>query len=479
VTESATSHIPLTIQVLDDDPMTVAMLSRILASQGWEVLTANNIREATSHLSHASPDVAVVDVYLGEEDGLNYVELLKKNQPQIGIVVISADDTETLANKATKTGADYFLSKPVAPAALILTLKKLGELSQQRQKSLVLEQELKRSVHNAVYPEIITHSDSMEGVLRLIEKVSPRDLSVMIFGESGTGKELVARAIHQTSPRRSGPFIELNCAALPANLVESELFGHERGSFTGAIASRIGKIELADGGTLFLDEIGELPLEIQPKLLRALQEKRITRVGGRKDIVSDFRLVSATHRDLLKEVRESNFREDLFYRVAVFPIKLPPLRERMEDLDLLLAHFLHEEGIINPMIDHDARELLRHYQWPGNVRELKNFAQAITLLADEEIIDEKGVRAYFGSRLGEPINLRKTAGGSVSGDSSTYSIANRPVRKLDDIEREEILHALRVYKGNVPEAAMALGMGRATLYKYIKRNEIDLTVFGL
>jgi transcriptional regulator with GAF, ATPase, and Fis domain len=257
-------------------------------------------------------------------------------------------------------------------------------------------------------------------------------------------------------------------------LLESELFGHEKGAFTGALAARAGRIELAHKGTLFLDEIGELPLEIQPKLLRALQEKKVTRVGGKTDIECDFRLISATHRDLLQEVRRGTFREDLFYRIAVFPVKLPPLRDRLEDLELLLFHFLEQEGVRNGRLTADAQALLLGYQWPGNVRELKNFSQAATLYSERGIIDEFVVRQYFGTRLNDA---------ALSRPPSMYSTGNtpiptgRPVRKLEDVERQEIMHALKVHKGNVPETALALGMGRATLYKYIKKHEINLTAF--
>ncbi len=471
----ASTKLPLRIQMLDDDATSLAMLGHVLSRQGWDVMPCQSIAEASSMLQQTIPDVAVVDVYLDGEDGLSFVSHLRKDYPDVGIVVISAEDTETLAKKAVKSGADYFLSKPIAPAALVLTLRRLAELRQERQRVTTLEHELERSVRDTLFPEIVTHSDSMRSILRLVEKVAPRELSVLICGESGTGKELVARAIHQHSLRSKGPFVELNCAALPPNLVESELFGHEKGAFTGAVASRAGKIELADGGTLFLDEIGELPLEIQPKLLRALQERRVTRVGGKEDIHCDFRLVTATNLDLLKEVRENNFREDLFYRVSVFPIKLPPLRERMEDMPMLLAHFLKQEGIQNPHISDEARAALQVYHWPGNIRELKNFSQAVPLLTDNELIDEDAVMAYFGSRIGggpppppPPPNPPKRQGGS--GGSKTR-------RQNGGAGRQENLHALRVYNGNVPEAALALGMGRATLYKYIKKNDITLENF--
>jgi len=474
---------PLLVLVVEDDPTTITLLSRLLDREGCEVTTARNLTEAAAAMSAVVPDVAVVDVYLGEEDGLTFVRQLRARDPEIGIMVISAEDTDTLVRKAIDSGADNFLSKPIAPAALTLTVRKLGELRQRRRRAIELESQLKKSLLDTLFPEIVTHSDAMRAVLRLVEKVAPRDLTVLICGESGTGKDLVARAIHQLSPRGGKNFVELNCAALPASLVESELFGHEKGSFTGAVASHAGKIEQAAGGTLFLDEIGDLPLEIQPKLLRALQDKRITRVGGKTSLECDFRLLSATNRDLVKDVKAGRFREDLFYRIAVFPINLPSLRDRIEDLDLLLAYFLKQEGLKAPRITSGARQLLRSYRWPGNVRELKNFAQAVTLLIEDEFIGEESVRSYFDTRLDvvspeeEANSLRLPAPASGNLPNGKHR-SSRPVRKIAEIEREEIINALRYYQGRIGEAAQALGIGRATLYKYIKKHAIDARAFG-
>jgi len=462
------------ILVLDDEPSVGSLLSRFLEKDGMEVFVATNVDQANEYLSTVQPNVAIVDVFLGTQDGLAYVRELRKRVDQMGIIVISAEDTESLAAKAIDSGADYFLSKPIAPAALRLTVKRLVELHSHREKTVELERELERSVRDTIFPGIVTNCDAMRAVLRLVDKIGPKDLSVLIYGESGTGKELIARAIHQQSTRAKGNFIELNCAALPPNLVESELFGHERGSFTGAVASRVGKIQLASEGTLFLDEIGELPLDIQPKLLRALQEKKIVPVGGKTPIHCDFRLITATNRDLIEEVRAGRFREDLFYRIAVFPVKLPTLRDRMEDLDILLSYFLRMEGIERPEISPEARAILHQHHWPGNVRELKNFAQAITLFAENEngVVDESAVRAYFGSRLevwgaSQPEPRSDHRGGGI----------RRPPRSLEELEKQEILYALEYYKGNVSEAARTLQMGRATLYKYIKKNDIDVDKF--
>jgi DNA-binding NtrC family response regulator len=467
-TEAAITHQPF-ILVLDDEPSVGTLLSRFLEKDGMEATVATSVEQSESYLQTASPDVIIVDVFLGAEDGLAYVQRLRRRRPDIGIIVISAEDTESLAAKALDFGADYFLSKPIAPAALRLTVRRLFELQEQRVKTDELERELARSVRETFFPGIVTNCDAMRAVLRLVEKVGPRDLSALICGESGTGKELIARAIHQRSTRAKGNFVELNCAALPPNLVESELFGHEKGSFTGAIASRPGKIQLASNGTLFLDEIGELPLDIQPKLLRALQEKRIVPIGGKHPISCDFRLISATNRDLIEEVRAGRFREDLFYRIAVFPIKLPSLRDRMEDLDILLSYFLRQEGIERPEITPGARELLHRHNWPGNVRELKNFSQAITLFADSGVVDEVAVKSYFGSRL--DVWESRTGG---EGFDAARGAGKRAPRSIPELEHQEILYALEYHKGNVSEAARSLEMGRATLYKYIKKRGIDV-----
>lgn len=468
--------LPLRVLLLDDDPGTLKVLSRILGKEGHDALEARTLAEARAILASTVPDVAVVDVHLKDEDGLDCVQAIRRNFQDMAVVVISSEDTEELAKKALDSGADDFLSKPISPTALLLTVRKLQNLRNERTARIALQRRLAASSTERVFPNIVHNSDAMEAVLNLVRKVAARDLSVLVCGESGSGKELVAQAIHQQSPRADGPFIELNCAALPANLVESELFGHEKGAFTGALNARAGKIEQADGGTLFLDEIGELPLEIQPKLLRALQEKHVTRVGGKATIRCDFRLITATNRDLVEEVREGRFREDLFYRVAVFPIQLPPLRDRMEDLGPILQHFLRQEQAGELYLSSAARRMLHAYRWPGNIRELKNFSQAIPLLVEGDMIDEPSVRRYFGSRLdsggfGPPEPAAGAGPHLAPGDP------NRPVRRLADIEREEVLHALATYKGNVSEAARALDMGRATLYKYLKRHGIELEQF--
>ncbi len=440
--------------IVDDDPSTLRLMRAVLLHDGWQVTCANTKGEATAAWSTSRPDAVIVDVYLDKENGLDLIREWRSLDSAVGMVVVSSDDSATLAAHAMEIGADNFLSKPVSPAALLLAATKAAELSRQRGQIQSLQAQLnEREASPHSRHGMVTHSDLMASVLRLIDRVGPTDISVLISGESGTGKELVARAIHQSSPRARKPFIELNCAALPPNLVESELFGHERGAFTGAIAGRQGVIEQAHGGTLFLDEVGELPLEVQPKLLRSLQERRITRVGGTALLDCDFRLVAATNRILSDEVRAGRFREDLYFRLAVFPLQLPPLRQRPEDIALLLSHFLSHYGAGEIQVTPQAITLIQNYPWPGNVRELQNFAQAAAILSVDGVLDVDQVRAYLGHRL------------SVMPETQE----SRPVRNLADLERQEILYAMEHHQGNVAEAARALGMGRATLYKYLAR----------
>lgn len=486
------------VVVLDDEKTVVAMLQQFLMKRGYVVLASKNREEFEQHFLSNIPDAVLIDLHLEKESGLDFLPELRERFPDLGIIMMTSDTNPDIREKVLGSGADFFLQKPISPKELVETIDSFA-LSMSKKSPPPVAQKLQPEAPATPkpqsgqelttfqkFPEIITRAKTMEAVLKLIDKVSLRDLSVLLWGESGTGKELFAQAIHNHSTRKAGSFVALNCAALPANLVESELFGHEKGSFTGATSSYKGKILQASGGTLFLDEIGELPLEIQPKLLRALQERTFVPVGGKAPIESDFRLVCATNRDLVQEVKQGRFREDLFYRIAVFPVKLPTLRNRMEDLELLLNHFLRLEGMKNPVITDGALAHLRNHLWPGNVRELKNFSQAIPLFCDSNSIDEVALSQYFNSRMeGDGFGLAETPTLSAPGSSFISSPAfspaegssDRPVRKIEDLEREEIQHALNYYKGNVAEAARALGMGRATLYKYLKRT--GLTTPGM
>jgi two-component system nitrogen regulation response regulator NtrX len=452
--------------VLDDEPGMVAVLEHLLKREGWHVVTASSLAEAQASLAQVVPDLAVVDVYLQGASGLEFVETLRHRSPETGILVISSEDTSSLAMKAIESGADYFASKPISPPAFLLSVRNVFRLREQRGQLQHLRDELAAAVDDRVSSGIVTQNDAMRGMLTLVKKVAGRDLAVLVTGESGTGKELIARAIHHNSPRRSGPFVEVNCAAIPENLVESELFGHEKGSFTGAVAARAGRLLQANRGTLFLDEIGEMPLPMQAKLLRALQEKKFEPVGANKSVQSDFRLVCATNRDLQGDVRSGHFREDLYYRVAVFALRLPALRERAEDIELLIDHFLRKQGD-TIRFSPEALTLLRNYSWPGNVRELRNFAESLPVYCARGHAGEDDVRDCLGSRL-------PTTG--TAGNGATPSDPTQ-VRKVEDLVRDEILRALRLYAGNTAQAARALGMGRSSLYRHIEKEQIDLNAF--
>ncbi|MCB2156560.1 sigma-54 dependent transcriptional regulator [bacterium] len=453
------------VLVLDDQRVMVEMLRRLLAGHGWDVTGAHDLEQARDAFRADEFDLLLADVYLAEENSLPFVSEMRAQKPGLCCVVISIEDTETLATKAREAGADAFLSKPLSEQALLFTVNKVMESRAQRLRTADLERQLTRVYHSPIFPPVVTRSDRMNSIMDLARSVSDELVPVLISGESGTGKELVARAVHELGSRMQRPFVELNCAAIPATLAESELFGHEKGAFTGALARHKGRLEQADGGTLFLDEIGELPLETQPKLLRALQEKQFTRVGGVTSTRSDFRLICATNRDLLNEVRAGRFREDLYYRVVVFPIVLPALRERLEDIEPLLAHFFAESDREPPVIDSDAMDALRSYHWPGNIRELRNFAQAAQVLSVASgRIDMRTVRKILPG-LGSVPSTRHFVEGDVPG--------RRPVRKLADVEREEILHALSYFEGDVTRAAVELGMGRTTLYRYLKDHGIS------
>lgn len=417
------------------------------------------------------PDIVIADVHLESDDGIEVIRKTRECFPDMGFIVISSDESVETRTRAVHVGADGFIAKPIDPSQLTSLIRSLTSPVNNADGDIVLNGSGRKMTHS--YKDILGVSEAMESVTKLVDKVSNKDLSVLIWGESGTGKELFARALHDSSHRKNENFVALNCAAMPDNLVESELFGHEKGAFTGAITSRPGKIRESSGGTLFLDEIGELPLSIQPKLLRALQEKKVVSIGGHHEIDCDFRLVCATNRDLIEEVKEGRFREDLFYRVAVFPIKLPPLRQRKEDLELLLSHFLKLEGMSNPRISKQAFRMLSNYKWPGNVRELVNFAQAVPLFCENDLIDMDALDSYFGSRM--DIDREETGDPTIDFAETTENFT-RPVRKIDDLQKKEVMYALKYFKGNVAEAATALGMGRATLYKYIKKHQINVPV---
>lgn len=484
------------VLIVDDDPVISRLLERLATQEGCKTVCCVSVEEAIGGLRESRPDVILLDWHLPGMDGLTALPHFFKELPSMPIIMLTVDSNVDAAVEAIKAGAYDFLIKPVDATRLKLTLRAALTLSDERRQRRELEQTLDQVARQTSFPEILCCSKAMKSVFRLMERVLDRNLTVLIQGESGTGKELVAQAIHSRGKRRNGPFIVLNCAALPETLVESELFGHERGAFTGATTSRPGRIELANTGTLFLDEVGDMPLSIQPKFLRCLQDGKVQRIGGSEIRQSDFRLIAATNRDLLRDVMDSRFREDLFYRLAVFPIRLPPLRERPEDILLLARHFLDDAGRKNMWIEPQAAELLHSYSWPGNVRELQNLMIRLGVIVEGDRLTAALVAEHLATLDNQPAS-RQSADGKVhsaespsgfSGGGLTSSagkeqkpppaqpVSPPPVSEvlpLAEVERKAIETALHAHKGNITEAARALSIGRATLYRYIRKHDMS------
>jgi len=390
------------ILVVDDEPLQRDILETILTEAGYEVQTASSGEDALQRVRPLRPDVVLSDLRMAGMDGMGLLEALADAKPAPTVIMITAHGTITSAVEAVKRGAFDYLTKPLDKEQLLLAVRKACERSQILHENRQLRQQL----YDRFRMEgIIGRSPRMHAVVDLLKRVSGSSATVMLRGESGTGKELVARAIHYNSPRRSRPFTALNCAAIPENLFESELFGYEPGAFTGAVGRREGLIEVANGGTLFLDEIGDLPLTMQSKLLRVLQDREIRRVGGKELVKVDVRIISATNKDLEQAVEQKLFREDLFYRLNVVFIELPPLRERVEDIPALVEHFLAkynaEFGRRVREIRPDALRALQEFRWPGNVRQLEAVIERALLLTDSDVLTLGEIRSLLISRRSE------------------------------------------------------------------------------
>ena len=380
--------IPKRILIIDDEESFRHMLSVILIKEGFEVETASNGEEGIQK-SLASPfNQILCDIRMPRMDGLEFLREIKKTAVDATIIIMSAYGTLDIAIEAMKLGAYDYISKPFKPDEIILTLRKAEEREQLRRENQLLRKEVAKEYS---FDNIVSKNEGMQKIFDIIKKIAQYKSTVLITGESGTGKELIARALHYNSERSQNPFLPINCGAIPENLLESELFGHAKGAFTDAIRTKKGLFEEADGGTLFLDEIGELPGQLQVKLLRVLQEGEVRRIGESKSIQVDVRIVSATVKDLVKEVNESRFREDLFYRLNVLPIHIPPLRERKEDIPLLIHHFIKKYNeVMNKNVagvDQKALEALMNYKWYGNVRELENTIERAIVLTDKDHIE--------------------------------------------------------------------------------------------
>jgi DNA-binding NtrC family response regulator len=447
--------------LVDDDPNTLASLSRAFRLAGHEATVCDSAARAVELLRAETFDLILSDVVMPGRSGLELLEDLKKAGVKTPIILISGQANIEMAVKATKLGALDFLEKPLSTDKLLLTVENALRLSR-------LEDENRELRHRLGKHELVGSGPAMKRLTTQIERVGASETRVCILGETGTGKELVARAIHEKSARRENPFITLNCAAVPAELIESELFGHEKGAFTGAAARHLGKFEQADGGTLFLDEIGDMPVAMQAKLLRVLEEGEIERVGGDKPIRVNVRVVVATHRNLEDLVKQNTFRRDLFHRIYVFPLALPPLRERPEDFPELTAHFAGQMAAQNgwkeKLFAEDAIAELRKYGWPGNVRELRNVVERLILLAADENITAADVRLI----------LPTSEAASRSAASSSGNANGTLAERTEAFEREVMLAEIRRHNFHMTNVARALGLERSHLYKKCQQLGIDL-----
>ena len=448
--------------LVDDDPNTLASLSRAFRLAGHEATVCDNAARAVELLRTETFDLILSDVVMPGRSGLELLEDLKKAGVKTPIILISGQANIEMAVKATKLGALDFLEKPLSTDKLLLTVENALRLSR-------LESENRELRHRLGKHELVGSGPAMKKLMAQIERVATSETRVCILGETGTGKELVARAIHEKSPRHESPFITLNCAAVPAELIESELFGHEKGAFTGAAAKHVGKFEQADGGTLFLDEIGDMPVAMQAKLLRVLEEGEVERVGGDKPVRVNVRVVVATHRNLEDLVKQNAFRRDLFHRIYVFPLALPPLRERPEDFPELAAHFAGQVAAQNgwkqKLFAEDGIAELRKYGWPGNVRELRNIVERLILLAAVETITAADVRLI----------LPTSEAGAGSGAAGAPGNANGTLaERTEAFEREVMLAEIRRHNFHMTNVARALGLERSHLYKKCQQLGIDL-----
>jgi two-component system nitrogen regulation response regulator NtrX len=439
--------------IVDDEPGIRDALRQVLEFEGLEVKTAASGGEALTLYPAFRPHLVFLDVKMAGLDGLETLARLRDLDPDAVVVMISGHGTIANAVEATRRGAFDFLEKPLDSDRLLVTVRNALE-----RVELGSENRKLRSDVEARYA-MIGRSPSLEAVRETIERVGPTDARVLITGENGTGKELVARAIHAASSRRSRAFVEVNCAAIPSELIESELFGHMKGSFTGAVADRAGKFEQADGGTLFLDEVGDMSLAAQAKVLRALQEGVIARIGSTKSLTVDVRVLAATNKDLAEEIAAGRFREDLYYRLNVVPIELPPLRERREDIPALVDHFVSElagkAGVGARSVEDQAVKLLGQRDWPGNIRELRNAVERLLILSRGKSVTAADVGRLLGS--------------AAEGDQAPAPADGTFESFKQDAERSFLSAKLREHDWNVSETARALQMPRSNLYKKIER----------
>jgi len=441
------------VLIVDDEADSRDALAELTQRWGYDVQTASDGSEALRRAIEWHPDVILTDLVMPNMDGLWLLRALRAELPDCPVVLLTGRGTIQTAVQAIKEGAYDFIEKPLEVPRLRIVLERALE-----KKETMREVQLLRRRLAALAPgtDMIGSGPAMQRVFELVNKVAPSNASVVVTGESGTGKEVVARAIHNLSPRKDKPFVALNCSAIPATLIESELFGYERGAFTGADQRRMGNFELAHNGTLFLDEIGELPLELQAKFLRVLEERKIRRLGGRSEVEVDVRVLCATNRDLKDDIKRGRFREDLYFRLHVFTIDLPPLKERREDVPLLVHHFIEkfnaETGKRVQGVNAAAMAVLQGYAWPGNIRELRNTVERAMILVDGDVIGEEQLPPDMQASRPEAATLRVPLG-----------------IPIDDVEKEYILASLQRNGGNKARTAEILGISEKTLYNKLNR----------
>lgn len=452
-----------TILIVDDEESILKSLGGILEDEGYKLLFACDGVEALAVAQREAPDVVMLDIWMPRMEGLETLQKLKEIHPGLIVIMMSGHGTIETAVKSTKLGAYDFIEKPLSLEKVVLTVKNALGVNRLQQENA--------SLRNLILQDhdLIGHSPPMKVVRDQMLLVAPTDAPVLITGENGTGKELVARSIHYYSQRRDKPFVEINCAAIPEELIESELFGHEKGAFAGAVAQKKGKFDLADGGTIFLDEINDLSIKTQVKILRILQEHKFERVGGTRTIEVDVRFVTATNKMLEEEIRAGNFREDLFHRLNVVLFHIPPLRERKEDIPLLVEHFLdifcrREGRELKDMIP-DAVRMMNNYDWPGNVRELKNIIERLVIMTPERMITDKLIPEYIAGGVGSDIGAPKLG---------TFLDINSLREAREEFEKEFIIQKLEENNWDISKTAESIELERSNLHRKIKSYGIDL-----
>jgi len=448
------------ILIVDDEVSICQTLGGILTDEGHEVVTAASGEEALRVVEEELPDLVLLDIWLPGIDGIECLKAIKAAHPQILVVMMSGHSTIETAVKATKLGAFDFIEKPLSLEKVILVVNHALGMVRLEEENLLLKQKVSHEY------ELTGTSGPIQDLKEMISIVSPTNAWILIMGENGTGKELVARSIHRQSRRAQNPFIEVNCAAIPEDLIESELFGHERGAFTGATAMKRGKFDLANEGTIFLDEVADMSLKAQAKVLRILQEKKFERVGGNKLIPTDVRVLAATNKDLEKEMEEGRFRQDLYYRLNVIPLRIPPLRERKEDIPLLADRFTKDfalkEGETEKQVTDEVIAVLMKHNWPGNVRELKNIIERLVIMTPSSVISKCDLSPLFEDVKAQVAPLEP----DITAD--TFREAKQ------DFERQYIIRKLREFDGNISRTAEAIGLERSNLHKKIRSYGLEV-----